>query len=273
MRLLTADLGNSRLKLRAFRAREDGPAEVVGAADLRRDPGWLDEARAWLEAAVRPAGPSGAAGRGATGRIDRAALSSVASAPDAVELADVLAGFADELLRAPDAGLENRCREPNAVGRDRLYAARGALAALPGREVVVLDCGTALTVDAASPPGVFHGGAIAPGPDLLAAALGRGAAQLFEIDPAPGAPALGRDTRAALTAGVVQGLRGAAAHLAREVAREAGFERPAWVVTGGAAPLLMQPAPVLADPLELPDLVHHGLLVALGVRPPAAEPA
>jgi type III pantothenate kinase len=289
--ILTADLGNSALKLRLFRLAGEARAvsgELVRGADLERSAasaGLASLAAAWLAEGPAP---------------ERVAVSSVAGEEDAAALVEAIATApaADrparvEVLLAPDAGLENRCRVPARVGRDRLYAARAALA-LVGRPAVVIDCGTALTVDAVAPldagpgaaadasshgagGGAFLGGAIAPGPALLARALGEGAAQLFAVAPDASAPALGRDTREALAAGVVHGLRGAAARLAREVAREAGFGAHALVVTGGGAGLLLGPAErgdaELADALVVPDLVHHGLLLALGITPPGVRGA
>jgi pantothenate kinase type III len=255
-RVLTADLGNSRLKLRLFRLVEGARAVFERGIDLARGPAFPafeDEARAWLLE---------------LGTLERAALSSVAGEDDAARVAvllDLVSGGA--LALGPDPGLEVRCREPAAVGRDRLYAARAALAHAEG-PALVLDCGTALTVDAAVPPGVFLGGAIAAGPALLARALGAGAARLFEVEPEPGTPALGRDTREALAAGIVHGLRGAAAHLAAEVAREAGIPEARLVVTGGARRFLLEPTPAVPRPLVVPHLVHHGLLLALGYEPP-----
>jgi type III pantothenate kinase len=271
--VLTADLGNSFLKLRLFRSPEEArgvSAELVGACDLARasaassDDAGVDGAalRAWLRGA-----PSAA----------RVALCSVAGERATHALAAVLAEAVADVSVAPECGLAIRCREPERVGRDRLYAARAALA-LARAPAIVVDCGTALTVDAAGPGAVFHGGAIAPGPALLARTLGAGAAQLFTID-APSladVPALGRDTREALASGVVHGLRGAAERLVREVARAAGFAAPAVVATGGAVELLLavdgagEPLAAFAGARRVPDLVHHGLLLALGLAPPPA---
>lgn len=169
----------------------------------------------------------------------------------------------------PDPGLLLDVESPETVGFDRLYASRGALER--GRTgAVVLDAGTALTVDAVVPGGEdeagsedrvgrFLGGAIAPGPELLARSLA-GADQLYRVDPSPGAPALGKDTRRALEAGVVHTIAGGALRLALAVAAESGLERPRFLVTGGARAFVL-PALVEAglDPLEVPDLVLEGL--------------
>ena len=260
-RVLTADLGNSRLKLRLFRIAEGAQCVLERGLDLERGAGFAE-----LEARGRP-------WLSELGVLEQAALSSVAGEQDGARVASLLDEAAGGALAlAPDPGLEVRCREPALVGRDRLYAARAALHACGGSAVVV-SCGTALTVDAALAPRAFLGGAIAPGPALLARALAGGTARLFEVDPRPGAPALGRDTREALAAGIVHGLRGAAAHLAREVAREAGIPDAPCVLTGGARAFLLEPTPFTVRSLTVDEeLVHRGLVAALARLRGAARP-
>jgi len=198
------------------------------------------------------------------------ALSSVASEAQTGEVADLLTRTPGCVpCVQPPAGLELCLEDPSGVGCDRLYAARAALelSALP---TVVVDAGTALTVDAVRPRrdpdaahlrGEFLGGAIAPGPRLLAEALTRGGARLPGVDGRPGAQALGKDTPSALEAGIAVGFEGAALHLVQRVADEAGFDQPATVLTGGAAPFLRAalraaaPGPWFEDA----DLVLRGL--------------
>ena len=65
--------------------------------------------------------------------------------------------------------------EPHRVGIDRLAAAAAASLVKPaGRPAVVVDCGTAVTVDMLAADGRFLGGAILPGPSLMARALADG---------------------------------------------------------------------------------------------------
>ncbi|QDU68792.1 type III pantothenate kinase [Engelhardtia mirabilis] len=269
---LTADLGNSALKLAAWRPLERGAigaAHPAARATLEHgkgdDPGRLVEG---LAAFLDQAAASGAA-------VQVAALSSVAgperTAPLVETLSAVLKTRGVELYCGPDHGLANLCDEPHTVGADRLFAARGALELL-GRGCVVIDVGSAMTVDAVvagdpdatEPRGRFLGGAIAPGPWLLAQALATGGAQLKLIEPRAGVPALGQVTGAALESGVVHGLRGAAFELARRVGAEAGLADSVRVVTGGARGLLLDPEPFWTGDLrEDPDLVLRGVLAAL----------
>jgi type III pantothenate kinase len=262
---LTADLGNSRLKLRIWRLGDDvRTARAHFGSVLAVVDGFAEAAREFACAHTD---------------VRAAALSSVAAPERERALAAALAAsLRGPLLTAPDCGLVLDVLEAETVGRDRLYAARGALE-LGAADAVVLDAGTALTVDAVragrgGSPGTFLGGAIAPGPGLLARALAEHTARLPLVDPAPGAAALGRDTASAVRAGVVVGFRGAARELASRVASEAGLRAPLVVVTGGAAGLLLEPplfgedappgaAPRLGGVLHDPELVHRGLLAAL----------
>src|SRR6185503_14975808 len=134
-----------------------------------------------------------------------AAMASVAAREPTERVRALLSARCGRLLISPDSGLENRCSEPERVGADRLYAAAGAVA-LYARSCVVVDAGTALTVDAVfvgDGTRAFLGGAIAPGPRLLAAALASGTARLPLIEPRVGAQALGTVTEDATQAGVV----------------------------------------------------------------------
>src|SRR6185436_227508 len=110
----------------------------------------------------------------------------------------------------------------------------------------------------------FLGGAIAPGPRLLAAALASGTARLPLIEPRVGAQALGTVTEDAIQAGVVVGFRGAAERLVEEIAAESGLGTAPVVLTGGARAFLLEPRPFTTRSLEVvPELVHRGLLAAL----------
>jgi len=251
---LTLDLGNSRCKLRRWRITRGSTPELCASDELASTSALAQQLESWLEAA---------------GELSGAALASVAAPELERALADVLERrLGARFAAAADPGLEIACREPLRVGRDRLFAARGALELLRG-SCLVLDAGTALTVDALrapdGEPAVFLGGAIAPGPRLLARALAAGTARLPEIVPQPRPRALGRDTREALESGVAWGFAGAGRELVGRVAAEAGLARAPLVLTGGARAFLEQPE--LFDPHALrvePELVHLGLLAASG---------
>jgi type III pantothenate kinase len=249
-RVLTVDLGNSRLKACLWEGGGVQARHVGDAADLALFTAWLLENRA-----------------------PRVGLASVAGLARTEELARLLARFIPGVERAPQSSLENLCRSPERVGEDRLYAALGA-AGRVGRSALVVNAGTALTVDLVRVDGarlLFEGGVIAPGPSLLARALHDGTARLPLVQPRPGVPVLGRVSEEALESGIVHGFRGAAAHLVAELAREPGFAAAPVVLAGGARSFLLEPQPFSAREIVVePDLVQLGLLAALeatGARP------
>ena len=246
---LTVDLGNTRCKLRLW----DPSDAVVGRLDLEAKPGYLVAVKAWLEEA---------------GQLDAIAMCAVAGLEREDQLRELLQHLAPAaLLAEPDFALELDCAHTETIGRDRLFAARGAVERT-GRSSIVVDCGTALTVDLVlveDGRATFKGGAIAPGPELLAQALREGGARLpgFELDPA--APALGKHTRAALQAGVAVGLRGAARELVQGLAETVPGEALPLVLTGGARDFVTSGLPLAAEVIEVPDLVHVGLLAAIEI--------
>jgi type III pantothenate kinase len=245
--VLTLDLGNSRLKATSWRRGAGGWSALESFAGEHASSAPF---AAWLE------------GR----EFSAAALASVTTDERVRQVRELLESRGTRVIHAPDPGLDVCCREPERVGLDRLYAAKG-VAVLCGRSAVIVDAGTALTVDALCMDqgrAAFLGGAIAPGPALLAASLATGTARLPRVEPRVGAAALGRVTEDAIAAGVCVGFRGAAERLVREVEREAGFADGLVVLTGGAREFLLAPEPFLDRPLiVVPELVQRGLLEAL----------
>lgn len=72
---------------------------------------------------------------------------------------------------------------PRTLGRDRVAAAVGAATLHPGRDAVIVDFGTALTIDRVTADGTFRGGAISPGVTMRLRALHDYTASLPLCDP------------------------------------------------------------------------------------------
>ena len=155
-------------------------------------------------------------------------------------------------------------RDPAQLGSDRWAALVAARHASPANQLVV-NAGTALTVDALRADGVFAGGLIVPGPALMRRSLGAATAQLRLTDgifePFP------RSTPDAITTGSVQAAIGAIERM-REAMTAAGFAPERIVLSGGGAPEL---EPHLPMPVTLNDnLVLDG--IALIARATDAPP-
>jgi type III pantothenate kinase len=121
--------------------------------------------------------------------------------------------------------LSTRLDHPERVGPDRLVNAF-AVARLHGTPAVVIDCGTATTLDAVDHDGAFVGGAIAPGIELGLDALAARTARLPRTEIRLPASVIGRDTTEAIASGTVLGHRlmieGLLARMRAELAAAAG---------------------------------------------------
>lgn len=95
---------------------------------------------------------------------------------------------------------------PASLGKDRIAAAAGAADHFPGKNVVVVDAGTALTIDLITGDGFLAGGNISPGMRMRFSALHQQTFSLPEVEAAEEVPLIGKNTREAILAGVVNGL-------------------------------------------------------------------
>ncbi len=176
------------------------------------------------------------------------------------------------LLSCRDLNLKTELPQPDRAGIDRLLAAVAANCVRPAnRNAVVVDVGTAVTVDLVRRDGTFCGGAILPGVAMAARALHEFTdllplVPMAELADAP--PALGNDTISAMRSGLFWGAVGAVRELIVRMSPSA--DPPLVILTGGAAQSV---ASLLAqDALFEPHLVLAGIaLTALSHLPQAAE--
>jgi type III pantothenate kinase len=135
-------------------------------------------------------------------------------------------------LRLPFRVLVER---PRSVGPDRLAAVAG-VAAAGYREGIVIDAGTAITVDVLSERG-FLGGAIFPGTGLLRRTLWEGTAALPLVSDRRGrlVEPPGRTTVSAIIAGTHWGVIGAVKELIARSRRRVSSAARIWVTGGGGA--------------------------------------
>lgn len=159
-----------------------------------------------------------------------------------------------------DWGLQIDYDNPARIGVDRLAAAAAAHRATPaGQAVVVVDAGTALTVDAIDAEGTFRGGVIVPGLRLGLNALGAGTSFLPQIELAATTPLLGQNTADGLRSGALHGSAALIEGLCTRMA--ATLDTPVAIfLTGGDAPLL-HPHITAVHTCD-PNLVLRGLALA-----------
>jgi len=175
---------------------------------------------------------------------------------------------------APDAGervyrlgrdlpihLVHALDDDSTLGQDR---ALNALAAhkIAGQACVVIDAGTAITVDFVDGEGTFHGGVIAPGLQMMLDAMHKGTAKLPGIvardaivPPGP----FGKETRGAMLLGARGALQGLV-RLALERYAEKYGAYPQVIATGGDAASLFEGDEIVES--IVPNLQLIGIGVA-----------
>ena len=154
-------------------------------------------------------------------------------------------------------GLKVRYRNPLEVGADRIAGAIAAARRQPGRNLIVVDCGTATTFEVVTAGGDYLGGVILPGVGVSAETLASRTAKLPRVEIARPESVLGRSTVESIQSGLYHGHSGAIRHLVAELTREVfGGERPHVVGTGGFARMFEEER--LFDEV-VPELVLEGL--------------
>ncbi len=154
-------------------------------------------------------------------------------------------------------GLKIKYRNPHEVGSDRIANAVGATHRHPGKDLIVVDCGTATTFDVITAAGDYLGGIIMPGVGISAETLASHTAKLPRVEIARPELALGRSTVESIQSGLYHGHVGAVRHLVALLTAEVfAGQRPQVLGTGGFA--RMFEAEGLFDEIR-PELVLLGL--------------
>ena len=165
-------------------------------------------------------------------------------------------------------GLKIKYANPREIGADRIAGAIGAVhaAASSGgaKNLIVVDMGTATTVDVITKNNEYLGGAILPGAAMSVHALSEGTAQLPSVEVVQPKNVCGSSTIEAIQSGVFYGQAGAVRELVSKMEESVfGGERAFVIGTGGFSRSFESAG--LFD-LVLPDLVLQGLKVALDMN-------
>jgi type III pantothenate kinase len=154
-------------------------------------------------------------------------------------------------------GMPIRYDNPHEVGADRIVNGVAAHDRLGG-PVIVVDFGTATTIDVIDSEGAYLGGAIAPGIEASAEALFSKAARLSKVDLEPPERVIGTNTTASVQAGLLLGQAAMIDGLVRRAWDELGAEARV-VATGGLAHTMAPLCETISDVDE--DLTLKGLIL------------
>lgn len=148
--------------------------------------------------------------------------------------------------------------EPDKVGVDRVVSAAAAYAVVEDA-IVVVDFGTAVTIDLVDENGIFRGGVICPGFEISAKALKDNTAQLPEVKISKPAGPYGKNTADAINCGIYYSAIGALQEIIRRYAEEIG-KWPQTVITGAAAKVIADDSEFIDN--YVPNLVLKGIVLA-----------
>jgi type III pantothenate kinase len=243
MSILTIDVGNTRLKWALFERFEPGAQPLQSGAVVHEE---IDDLAANVWSGMPP--PSAMLGCIVAGEAVKRRVE------EQLEKAWHLS--ADWIVSGGrQCGLTNGYDYPNRLGADRWAAMIGARFKYGSKPIVVVMVGTAVTVEALTPEGLFLGGLILPGFGLMLEALENGTAGLRvypgEVLDFP------TNTSDALMSGGANAIAGAVERMVGKL-KHYCQETPIVTVTGGAAPKL---TPSLSIEHNIDEqLIFDGLL-------------
>jgi type III pantothenate kinase len=247
--LLAIDVGNSNMVF----ALHDG-REVIAEWRCRTErQRTADEYWVWLVELMR--------NLGITERIERVVISSVV--PQVVfnlrVLSDRYFGTRPLVVGKPEVriGPKPRVDPTTTIGADRLVNTVGAFDRYGG-DLIVVDFGTATTLDVVGSDGAYEGGVIAPGVNLSLKALHDAAAALPFIDVTRPERVVGTNTVACMQSGVYWGYIGLIEGICARIRAERRRQMTV-IGTGGLSTLFAQGTDVL-EKIDT-DLTIHGLVL------------
>jgi len=184
MRKLILDFGNTLQKAAVFENNQLISIDILDKPETGTLEKWFSE----------------------NGTFDSSILSSVIEHPqDIHELLLSKTRFIelDEFTHLP---FINHYQSPETLGKDRIAAVAGAIAQFPGKDVLVVDAGTAITFDIVTGGKDYFGGAISPGIDIRFRALHTFTGKLPLVEGLTQPDLIGRTTEGTILSGVLNGV-------------------------------------------------------------------
>lgn len=250
--LLALDVGNTEITIGLFAGRELERSWRIMTHPDRTPDEWAALVRALFDQA----------GLDIT-VVDGSIIASVVpNTTEAVADGLLVATGTSPMIVSPDSPLPIRLdvEEPQTVGADRMVNTVAA-SRLLGTDTIVVDFGTATTLDCITKDGRFLGGVIMPGIRTAGENLVKRAAKLSATELLPPKRAIGRRTDDCIRAGLVMGAADAVDGLVRRIKAEwPTRDVPRVVATGGYAPLVAKYSTEIEE--VHPDLTLQGLRIA-----------
>ena len=121
------------------------------------------------------------------------------------ELTDAVPGFI-QLSHDTPLPFKVDYKTPETLGKDRVAVVAGGIYLYPGKDLLIIDAGTAITYELVTKDGVYHGGNIAPGLQMRYKALNSFTSRLPHPEFKDQAELIGKSTEEAIHAGIQWGM-------------------------------------------------------------------
>jgi type III pantothenate kinase len=255
--IVAVDVGNTAVKLALkFESSIEYRKIRIGSS------GWELSAIGWVRDKL---GSQHAAGNSPQWRIASVHRSAATQLRHAIRSAQTDAQI--QLVTWPDVPIRTDVDDADRVGIDRLLSAYAGWLRFES-PLVVIDAGSAITVDWVDSKGLFCGGAILPGLELQSRSLVMGTEALPQIELTTDSPVKlpAKNTADAIRAGIVLGVASGLEGLIQRYAEKFGLTENEFqvVLTGGDARTL---SPHLRKSHQtISNLVCQGLLEVEGSR-------
>lgn len=242
--LLAVNVGNSRVTVGTFIAGEMTSAVRVNIGDAAGLSAAITEAWAKVE--------------GSGAEVAGASVNPLAQEAIEHAVTQVTGKPVQWVCRELDLPIQIKTDKPAETGVDRVLVVAAAYQQME-KACVVVDAGTALTINLCNDAGHFMGGAIAPGARMMLHALHDQTAKLPEVPLARPTGLVGTTTEQAILLGVVSGIRGMVKEIVEGYAEQMGTW-PDMICTGGDAQLLFSDWEFVHA--ISPDLILYGIALA-----------
>ena len=243
--LLTISLGNTRIAMGSFISGELG--EVSRFAVTDRGAWEAEIARQWKR----------------LGQLDGAAIVAASVNPPLESVvAEAVQRATDRRVlwvgKDIDLPIKVATDEPEQTGVDRVLTVAAAFEQME-KACIVVDAGTAITINCCNDAGEFLGGTISPGVGMMLDALHEKTAKLPRVEFEIPTGVFGQTTRDAILEGVYHGVRGMVKEVAELYATALG-QWPDIIATGGDAQKLFGGWELIHA--VSPDLLMYGIALA-----------
>lgn len=193
--LLTIDIGNTNIKLGVWNGRSWQHFWRLSTSQKQT----VDEYGIVLKALIREMNPEH--------QIEEIIVASVVPLLSAI-FAEVCEAYLGKtavfVSHELNTGIEIQTDDPSVIGTDRIANVAAVHHTNPAPSIVI-DMGTATKFEILSKDGIFHGGVIAPGLQIIADALASRAAKLSQVELKAPPKAIGRNTIHAVQSGLIFG--------------------------------------------------------------------